>query len=165
MAHCTLHLFDIDVSMTLFVPQTLFPRLMEEFAVNEAEISLTVARTLLFASILSPISGILIDKYGAVTVLKVGVIIMGLIYGFYPFATSIDTLYRLHFLMAIGLVCSGLGPNVIIVSNWFNEHRGKVVGMLVAGSSLGRLLTRTSLFPKTKRRLPHHCQISSFSYK
>ena len=133
---CCLIYFFVN-SMTLFVPQTLFPRLMEEFSVNEAEISLTVARTLLFASIFSPISGILIDKYGAVKVLKVGVIIMGLIYSVYPFATSIETLYRLHFLMAIGLVCSGLGPNVIIVSNWFNEHRGKVVGMLVAGSSLG----------------------------
>jgi len=32
---------------------------------------------------------------------------------------------------------SGLGPNVIIVSNWFNKHRGKVVGMVVASSSLG----------------------------
>ena len=62
---------------------------------------------------------------------------MALIYSFYPFASSIDTLYRLHILMAVGLVMSGLGPNVIIVSRWFRKHRGKVVGMVVASSSLG----------------------------
>ena len=39
--------------------------------------------------------------------------------------------------MAVGLVMSGLGPNVIIVSRWFRKHRGKVVGMVVASSSLG----------------------------
>jgi sugar phosphate permease len=39
--------------------------------------------------------------------------------------------------MAAGLVMTGLGPNVIIVSNWFKKHRGKVVGMVVASSSLG----------------------------
>ena len=124
-------------SMTLFVPQSIFPRLMEEFSINQAEVSLTVANTLFYASFLSPLSGILIDKYGVKIVIRIGVIIMALIYSFYPFASSIDTLYRLHILMAFGLVMSGLGPNVIIVSQWFKKHRGKVVGMVVASSSLG----------------------------
>ena len=133
---CSLVYFFVN-SMTLFVPQNLFPRLMEEFSINQAEVSLTVANTLFYASFLSPISGILIDKYGVKIVIRIGIIIMALIYSFYPFASSIETLYRLHILMAVGLVMSGLGPNVIIVSRWFKKHRGKVVGMVVASSSLG----------------------------
>ncbi|MED6342940.1 MAG: MFS transporter, partial [Pseudomonadota bacterium] len=89
---CSLVYFFVN-SMTLFVPQNLFPRLMEEFSINQAEVSLTVANTLFYASFLSPISGILIDKYGVKIVIRIGIIIMALIYSFYPFARSIDTLY------------------------------------------------------------------------
>ena len=123
--------------MTLFVPQNLFPTFIEEFSLNREQASLTVRNTLLFAALLSPFSGMLIDKYGVTVVMRIGIIVMALTYSFYPFASSIETLYRLHILMAVGLVMTGLGPNVIIVSNWFNKHRGKVVGMVVASSSLG----------------------------
>lgn len=133
---CSLIYFFVN-SMTLFVPQNLFPTFIEEFSLNREQASLTVRNTLLFAALLSPFSGILIDKYGVTVVMRIGIIVMALTYSFYPFASSIETLYRLHILMAVGLVMTGLGPNVIIVSNWFNKHRGKVVGMVVASSSLG----------------------------
>ena len=133
---CSLVYFFVN-SMTLFVPQNLFPTFIEEFSLTREEVSLTVRNTLLFAAFLSPISGILIDKVGVTVVMRIGIIIMALTYSFYPFASSIETLYRLHILMAAGLVMSGLGPNVIIVSNWFKKHRGKVVGMVIASSSLG----------------------------
>ena len=133
---CSLVYFFVN-SMTLFVPQNLFPTFIDEFSLSREEVSLTVRNTLLFAAFLSPLSGILIDRYGVTIVMRIGIIIMALTYSFYPFASSIETLYRLHILMAAGLVMSGLGPNVIIVSNWFNKHRGKVVGMVVASSSLG----------------------------
>ena len=133
---CTLIYFFTN-AMTLFVPETLFPRLMEEFGSNEAEISKTVIITLLFASLFAPLAGILIDKFGPLKIMRIGIIIMALSFSFYGFADSVSVLYRLHFLLAIGLVCCGLVVNVIIVSNWFVKHRGKVVGMLVAGSSLG----------------------------
>jgi len=133
---CSLIYFFVN-SMTLFVPQNLFPTFIEEFSLNREQASLTVRNTLLFAALLSPFSGILIDKYGVTVVMRIGIIVMAFTYSFYPFASSIETLYRLHILMAAGLVMTGLGPNVIIVSNWFNKHRGKVVGMVVASSSLG----------------------------
>ena len=133
---CSLVYFFVN-SMTLFVPQNLFPTFIEEFSLTREEVSLTVRNTLLFAAFLSPISGILIDKVGVTVVMRIGIIIMALTYSFYPFASSIETLYRLHIFMAAGLVMSGLGPNVILVSNWFKKHRGKVVGMVIASSSLG----------------------------
>ena len=133
---CTLIYFFTN-AMTLFVPQTLFPRLMEEFGSNEAEISLTVTITLLFASLFAPFAGMLIDKFGALRIMRIGIVLMAVTYSLYSFSDSISDLYRLHFLLAIGLVLSGLVVNVIIVSNWFVKHRGKVIGMLVASSSLG----------------------------
>jgi MFS family permease len=134
-------------AMTLFVPQTLFPRLMEEFGSNEAEISLTVTITLLFASLFAPFAGMLIDKFGALRIMRIGIVLMAVTYSLYSFSDSISDLYRLHFLLAIGLVLSGLVVNVIIVSNWFVKHRGKVIGMLVASSSLGGAILPLMISP------------------
>jgi len=133
--------------MTLFVPQTLFPRLMEEFGSNEAEISLTVTITLLFASLFAPFAGMLIDKFGALRIMRIGIVLMAVTYSLYSFSDSISDLYRLHFLLAIGLVLSGLVVNVIIVSNWFVKHRGKVIGILVASSSLGGAILPLMISP------------------
>ena len=143
---CTLIYFFTN-AMTLFVPQTLFPRLMEEFGSNEAEISLTVTITLLFASLFAPFAGMLIDKFGALRIMRIGIILMAVTYSLYSFSDSISDLYRLHFLLAIGLVLSGLVVNVIIVSNWFVKHRGKVIGMLVASSSLGGAILPLMISP------------------
>ena len=74
---CTLIYFFTN-AMTLFVPETLFPRLMEEFGSNEAEISKTVIITLLFASLFAPLAGILIDKFGPLKIMRIGIIIMAL---------------------------------------------------------------------------------------
>jgi|ETNmetMinimDraft_9_1059917.scaffolds.fasta_scaffold02300_3 MFS family permease len=133
---CTLIYFFTN-AMTLFVPQTLFPRLMEEFGLNEAEISLTVTITLLFAALFAPFAGMLIDRFGPLKIMRIGIVLMAVTYSLYSFSDSVSDLYRLHFLLAIGLVLSGLVVNIIIVSNWFVKHRGKVIGMLIASSSLG----------------------------
>ena len=143
---CTLIYFFTN-AMTLFVPQTLFPRLMEEFGSNEAEISLTVTITLLFASLFAPFAGMLIDKFGALRIMRIGIVLMAVTYSLYSFSDSISDLYRLHFLLAIGLVLSGLVVNVIIVSNWFVKHRGKMIGMLVASSSLGGAILPLMISP------------------
>ena len=133
---CTLIYFFTN-AMTLFVPQTLFPRLMEEFGLNEAEISLTVTITLFFAALFAPFAGMLIDRFGPLKIMRIGIVLMAVTYSLYSFSDSVSDLYRLHFLLAIGLVLSGLVVNIIIVSNWFVKHRGKVIGMLIASSSLG----------------------------
>ena len=46
---CSLIYFFVN-SMTLFVPQNLFPTFIEEFSLNREQASLTVRNTLLFAA-------------------------------------------------------------------------------------------------------------------
>jgi sugar phosphate permease len=108
---------------------------------------MTVTITLLFASLFAPFAGMLIDKFGALRIMRIGIVLMAVTYSLYSFSDSISDLYRLHFLLAIGLVLSGLVVNVIIVSNWFVKHRGKVIGMLVASSSLGGAILPLMISP------------------
>jgi len=122
--------------MAIFVPQNLFPRLMEEFAVTAGEVSRVTFVTLLFSAFLAPVAGILIDKLGVVRIIRAGLIVMLVCFSAYPFVKSIEQLYIIHAFLALGLVCSGLMSNVVLLTGWFTKGRGSVVGLLASGSSL-----------------------------
>ncbi|MBT8422313.1 MAG: MFS transporter [Gammaproteobacteria bacterium] len=133
--------------MTIFVPQNLFPRLMEEFAIDAGEVSRTVMVTFLGTALLAPIAGWLIDRFGVLRVIHTGLVFLAVCFGLYPFATSITQLYVLHFGFAVGLVLCGLMPNVVLLSAWFTRYRGAVVGLLTAASSLAGGLLPLAIAP------------------
>lgn len=122
--------------MSLFVPQNLFPRFMETFGATPAEVSRTTAITFGIAGLLAPLVGAAIDRFGVVRVIRMGLLVLGATFIAYPAARSLQDLYVLHALIAIGLILSGLMPNVVLLSRWFSARRGTAVGVLVAGSSL-----------------------------
>ncbi len=122
--------------MTLFVPQNLFPRLMETFDATAGQISVTTALSLGLAALMAPFVGALVDRLGVVRVIRTGLVIMALCFSLYPFARSLNDLYLLHAGLALGIVLAGLLVNVVLLSNWFVRRRGLAVGLLAAGSSL-----------------------------
>jgi len=133
--------------MTIFVPQNLFPRLMEDFAIDAGQVSVTVMVTFLGTAFLAPIAGWLIDRFGVVRVIHAGLIFLAICFGLYPFATSITQLYVLHLGFALGLVLCGLMPNVVLLSAWFTRYRGAVVGLLTSASSLAGGLLPLAIAP------------------
>lgn len=122
--------------LTLFVPQNLFPRLIETFDVSAGQISGTTAISLLLAGLMAPFVGALVDRAGVVRLIRIGLIVMGISVSAYPFAQSLSQLYLIHAGLALGLVLAGLMCNVVLLSNWFVRKRGLVVGLLAAASSL-----------------------------
>ncbi len=122
--------------MALFVPQNLFPRFMETFGATPAEISRTTAITFGISGLLAPFVGAAIDRFGVVRVIRLGLLVLGITFIAYPAARSLQDLYLLHAVLAVGLILAGLMPNVVLLSRWFRERQGTAVGVLVAGSSL-----------------------------
>ncbi|MEO8444013.1 MAG: MFS transporter [Gammaproteobacteria bacterium] len=122
--------------MSLFVPQNLFPRFMETFGATAAEVSRTTALTFGISGLLAPFVGAAIDRFGVVRVIRTGLVVLGLTFIAYPAARSLADLYLLHVAIAVGLILSGLMPNVVLLSRWFRARSGTAVGVLVAGSSL-----------------------------
>ncbi|MDP6437422.1 MAG: MFS transporter [Gammaproteobacteria bacterium] len=122
--------------MTIFVPPNLFPRLMEEFSLNAGEISRSMSITFLGSAFMAPLVGMLIDRYGVLRVIRIGLVVLGICFACYPFATSLDQIYVLHGFFALGLVLCGLMPNVVLLSQWFVRYRGAVIGLLSSASSL-----------------------------
>ncbi len=133
--------------MTIFVPQNLFPRLMEDFGVDAGQVSITVTITFLSSALLAPFAGWLIDRFGVLRVIHVGLVLLAICFSLYPFAASLQQLYLLHVGFAMGLVLCGLMPNVVLLSAWFDRYRGAVVGLLTSASSLAGGLLPLAIAP------------------
>jgi MFS family permease len=133
--------------MSIFVPQNLFPRFMETFDATAGRISLTVGITFGLTALLAPFAGAMVDRFGALTIIRIGLVIMAVCFSLYPFAQSVIHLYILHAGLAFGLVLGGLLVNVVLLSNWFITRRGAVIGLLVAMSSLSGLILPNLISP------------------
>ena len=126
--------------VAFYLPQNLFPRLMEDFGLSVSQVSLAGALTFMVGGLSAPLAGLVIDRYGAARVLKVGILILAVSTSLYPFTTALWQLYALHLVFGLTMVAAGLMINVVLLSSWFNVKRGMVVGILVAGSSLAGFL-------------------------
>jgi len=133
---CSALIYFFNNGMTLFVPPNLFPRFMAEFQATAAEVSRTTSLTLLVAAVMAPFTGALVDRLGPLRILRVGLVWIAICFGFYPFASSLNQLLLIHVGLGFGLSLSGLTVNVVLLSRWFVAKRGRVVGLLVASSSL-----------------------------
>jgi MFS family permease len=102
---------------------------------------------LLFGALLAPAAGALIDRFGVIRIIRVGLAVLLVCFAAYPFAQSIQQLYVIHAGLAIGLVCSGLMPNVVLITAWFEEGRGSMIGVLAAGSSLAGAVLPLAISP------------------
>ncbi len=133
--------------MSLFVPQNLFPRFMETFDATEGQVSLTTGLMFGLAAILAPLAGALVDRFGPLHIVRIGICIMAVCFAAYPFARSLTDLYILHIGLAFGLVLGGLLVNVVLLSNWFIRYRGAVIGLLTAMSSFGGFVLPNAISP------------------
>ena len=147
LAGACLIIYMFTNGMAIFVPQNLFPRFMETFSATEGEVSVTVALMFGLSAILAPFAGILIDRYGPLRIIRIGLVIMALCFSLYPFAQSVQQLYILHVGLALGMVLGGLLVNVVLLSNWFVTRRGTVIGLLVSMSSVGGLVLPNLISP------------------
>lgn len=133
--------------LSIFVPQNLFPRFMESFAATEGQVSLTTGLMFGVTIFLAPLGGALVDRFGPLSVIRIGLLIMAACFTAYPFAQSIRHLIAIHIGLGFGLVLGGLLVNVVLLSNWFVRRRGAVVGLLTSMSSLGGLLLPNLIAP------------------
>jgi sugar phosphate permease len=133
--------------MTIFVPPNLFPRLMEEFGFNAGELGRSTAITFMASAFLAPLAGVLIDRFGVLRIIRIGLVILAVCFACFPFTQNLMQIYALHFGFALGLVLCGLMPNIVLLSRWFSRYRGAVVGLLTSASSLAGAVLPLSIAP------------------
>ncbi|MPZ22946.1 MAG: MFS transporter [Dehalococcoidia bacterium] len=92
------------------------------------------------SGLLGPIQGALVDRLGARTVVRVGIVFFSA--GFLAFSqvNSPVTFYLSFFLIAIGSSLAGFLTLTIAVVKWFDERRTTALGVSATGFGLGALL-------------------------
>jgi MFS family permease len=117
-----------------------FKPILEEFGWTRAETTGPTIVFFLMNGVMGICVGRLIDKYGPKLIIPAFGILMG---AGYILTSQITTLW--HFYISYGLIV-GTGsvvsyiPFISVVSQWFKERRGAIMGILVSGIGVGMMI-------------------------
>lgn len=143
-------MLSISNGMTMTGITAFDPALLEDFGWSRGQLKFRDMFTLLLAALLSPLVGALIDRVGVRALVLLGSVLLAILYLAYAQISNIAHVYLIHVGFAAVVVSSGLSVAVIMVSQWFDTHRGTALGIALVGSSLGGMLVPkviTALLP------------------
>ena len=118
----------------------VFEPIANEFGWSYTQVSIAASLRGLGMSLLAPLIGLLVDRWGPRKLMFGGTIIGGTGLILLSRITSLSMLYGAFVLIAIGMsTCTG---TVVItaVANWFRRKVGIATGIVVSGFALGGLL-------------------------
>ncbi len=116
------------------------PTLIRELGVQRADIKLGDAIQLGVTAILCIGTGWLADRFGVRIGMFIGALILGLAFFAVGHVETLSDYYWTRFWMGVGLSGAGLAMSVVAVSRWFVLRRGRALGIVLAGTSLGNAL-------------------------
>ena len=116
--------------------------LSEEFGWSRAQLGGVMSLNMIIYSLLSPIVGILLDRFGTRSILALGAALLGLGLWSIGSLSSINELY-LSFggITGLGLACAYFVPNFSLARKWFHTRAGLATGIVALGSGLGLAVT------------------------
>ena len=125
----------------VFAFGVFFKPLSQEFHADRAAISFAFALQNLAAALFAPLTGRLIDRFGARKVILPGTALFGLL------LLSSKLLggklwYFYLFLAVHGIIQGGTSPvsYSVVVSHWFNRRRGLGLGLMMLGIGMGAII-------------------------
>jgi sugar phosphate permease len=110
-----------------------------EFEWSKAVLSGAFALTRIESGLLGPLQGWMVDRYGPVPVLRVGIVLFGI--GFMLFS-QIQTLWQFYttfVLIALGTSLGGYATLMVSLVNWFDRYRATSISLSQLGYSMGGL--------------------------
>lgn len=114
-----------------------YPELTKFFQVANGVVPQAAGIMTLIIAFLSPLVGLILDKYNPKYILIVGVILLTILQYYF---TKIENLEQLKFFYAgyaIALSFGGFITSTFILNNWFDKYRGIALGIFLNASSLG----------------------------
>jgi len=112
------------------------PVVQTEFSASRGAISLAFTMVMLGFGLGGVVTGKIMDRFGIVTAIGIGIAAMGLGYVGIGYASALWQVIVLH--LAIGLGSSAtFGPLMTEASHWFDRYRGLAVTIAASGNYVG----------------------------
>ncbi|MEM9287548.1 MAG: MFS transporter [Pseudomonadota bacterium] len=109
---------------------------LERLDITVAQLKLRDSITLATVGVFAFVTGILVDKLGALRVLILGHALLSASFLILSYAQSIETIYAAQALLGICQLCSGYLVCVIAVSRLLSTGVGLAIGFMMASTSL-----------------------------
>jgi len=112
--------------------------LLEDFSWNRGESAGVQSMALITYTILAPLIGGLIDRFGPRRVIVPGIIVFALSLALCSLIKSLLHFYLLYgIFMGAGITCIGIISYSAIIAHWFERKRGLASGIAVSGIGFG----------------------------
>jgi MFS family permease len=129
------------VPLTVYSFGVFLKPLMQEFHAGRAAISLAFTVKLFVTALSTPLTGWLLDRFGARKVILPFTLLFGAVLLFNK-AFSGSLLQFYFFYAALGFLVHGFGPVPYgyVVSHWFDRRRGLALGLMMLGIGSGAVV-------------------------
>ena len=119
----------------------LFPPMLSEFGWDRALTAGAFSFGFLVSAVMSPLLGRLMDRFGPILVMELGVVMLGAGLLLAPYTTEPWHLYlTLGVLVGGGSVCLGYSGQSLFLPNWFVRKRGLAMSLAFAGVGIGSIV-------------------------
>jgi MFS family permease len=112
--------------------------LLDTFDWSRGATAAIFAVVLTMDALLSPVTGFLLDRFGARKITMAGCLVLAA--GLF-LSGQVTALWHLYIsfglVLAAGFTFTGMVPHVFLVSEWFSSNRASAIGVVFAGSGLG----------------------------
>jgi len=126
--------------ITLHTLPLLYPALMEHYGWQASEVTLPATVFFIVGAATSPPAGWLLDRYSPRLIIALGGILLALGLVAFSATQSLWQLIAVYALLGVALSLCGLVSNMVLLTQWFDEIRGRATGILLTASSLGGVL-------------------------
>ena len=111
-----------------------------ELGFTRSQISATMTIRAASHMILALFSGKIFSKYNMIKLMKIATITLFASFFIYSYSISLATFYFFTIITSISVSLISFLPISIILSNWFYERRGFVLGLAFMGSGIGGMI-------------------------
>ncbi len=112
----------------------------EELGLSRKAINMTFTIRSLSQLVISLLAGIIYTKLKMKNLMKVTSITLALSFFFHAYVKNVGLLYLLTLTSSVSMVLLGTLPLAKILSNWFYERLGFVIGLAFMGSGVGGMI-------------------------
>ena len=132
----------LGAPLLVFSFSVFFKSLVVDFHANRAAVSFAFSLSNVVGALWLPGTGVLIDRFGAKRVILVSTLLFGLVLCSALWVGS--SLWQLYLFFAVLGIAMSSGPAPVpygvVISHWFNRHRGLAMGLSMMGIGIGSVV-------------------------